>query len=198
MPEVSYLPVILSAIAAYFLLHLFYALLTILYQGYLVTYQYFILNKSGRLAMSDNGLPPALTEVLACLELISRRLRARVASHAGRAGPFPTNSLRLAPAWPAAEPVGPPPEPVARPSRTVVWRDPPQLPNQGLGQCYGRQCHTRARRCQPRAGTRSTTQCHRLGMFRGRSSRTQGRIPSHRHLSRTRLDTTASMTSYQQ
>jgi len=87
--------------------------------------------------MSDNGLPPALTEVLACLDLISRRLRARVVQQKGRVGPFPTNSLRLAPAWPAADPAGPPPEPVAGPSRTVMWRDSLPLPNQGLGQYYG-------------------------------------------------------------
>jgi len=140
MTDVFYLPVILLVIAAYFLSHLCYALLTLLYPlirvRFLITSTLFLI-PSGRLAMSDNGLPPALTEVLACLDLISRRLRARVAHQTGRVGPFPTNSLRLVPAWPAADPAGPPPEPVAGPSRTVMWWDPLQLPHQGLGQSYG-------------------------------------------------------------
>jgi len=77
-----------------------------------------------------------LTEVLACLELISRRFHARATNYSDGVGPHPLTSLRLAPAWPAADPAGPPPEPVAGPSRTVMWRDSLPLPGHGLGQHY--------------------------------------------------------------
>jgi len=81
--------------------------------------------------MSDDGLPPAIVEVLACLEKLSHRLRSRASGYSEEGRSY---SLRLAPAWPAAYPAGPPPEPV--PTRTVVWRDLHPVPAHGRSLFY--------------------------------------------------------------
>jgi len=85
--------------------------------------------------MSDNGLPPALTKVLACLEILIRRLRARASNYSDEVETHPLSSLRLAPAWPAADAAGPPPELVAGPSRTVAaspWSRPVLCPGDAI------------------------------------------------------------------